>query len=71
MASPRDKAAMASKMDRQWIISSATLCFAALLFCVAMTAGARAQTFTMLVSFDGSNGTTPVTPLAQGRDGNL
>jgi uncharacterized repeat protein (TIGR03803 family) len=40
---------------------------------VASSGASRAQTFTELLSFDGSNGSSPAYPqlLAQGRDGNL
>src|SRR5258708_714310 len=42
------------------------------LFCLAMTAGATAQTFTMLLDFNGSNGRMPyLSSLIQGTDGNL
>src|SRR5437667_98828 len=44
--------------------------FAVLLFCAAAIASSG-QTFTTLLSFDGSNGSNPVSPLVQGFDGNL
>jgi uncharacterized repeat protein (TIGR03803 family) len=44
----------------------------ALLLSLALAAGARAQTFTTLLSFDGSNGRGPyLTSPIQGFDGNL
>jgi uncharacterized repeat protein (TIGR03803 family) len=42
-----------------------------LLFCAAATIGSFAQTFTTLVSFDGSNGGNPQQALVQGLNGNL
>jgi uncharacterized repeat protein (TIGR03803 family) len=62
---------MASKMKSQSISDSVTLGFAVLVFWAAIAVAAQAQTFTTLVNFDGSNGTTPDMPLVQGRDGNL
>jgi uncharacterized repeat protein (TIGR03803 family) len=62
---------MISRMKRQSIAGFVTLCFAVLLFCTAAAITAQAQTFTTLVNFDGSNGTTPDAPLVQGGDGNL
>jgi uncharacterized repeat protein (TIGR03803 family) len=43
---------------------------AVLLFCAAAIASAG-QTFTTLLSFDGINGSNPVSPVVQGFDGNL
>ncbi len=41
-------------------------------FCLAIVAGATAQTFTTLVNFDGTNGEMPyLSSLIQGTDGNL
>src|ERR1700729_268877 len=45
---------------------------AILLFCLAMTVGMTAQTFTTLLDFNGSNGADPYYgSLVQGTDGNL
>jgi len=40
-------------------------------FCIATTIVSAAQTFTTLVTFDGTNGELPVWPLLQGADGKL
>ena len=56
---------MTSKIKRQSIAGFVTLCFDVLLFCAAAAIAAQAQTFTPLVNFDGTNGTTPDTPLVQ------
>jgi uncharacterized repeat protein (TIGR03803 family) len=44
---------------------------AAFLFCVPAAIVSPAQTFTTLISFNGTDGSQPVAGLAQGRDGNL
>lgn len=45
---------------------------AVLLFCLTMTVGVTAQTFTTLLDFDGTNGRMPyLSSLIQGTDGNL
>src|SRR5437868_10858826 len=44
---------------------------ALLLLCCAMVVVSPAQTFTPLLSFNGTNGADPVAPLVQGLDGNL
>ena len=41
------------------------------LLCLATAMGALAQTFTTIVNFNGSNGSTPYDSLVQGTDGNL
>ena len=40
-------------------------------FCMAMVTPSRAQTFTVLKRFTGTNGAIPLAPLVQGLDGNL
>jgi uncharacterized repeat protein (TIGR03803 family) len=44
---------------------------AAFLFCAAAATGSSGQTFTTLVSFDGTNGSSPVASVTQGTDGDL
>jgi uncharacterized repeat protein (TIGR03803 family) len=50
---------------------SAALMLTTLMLVVAATAGATAQTFKMLHSFDGKDGANPSTGLVQATDGNL
>jgi uncharacterized repeat protein (TIGR03803 family) len=53
-------------------VRSAALLFCALIFCALMPLAASAQTFTSLLSFTGSNGSSPfMGVLTQGVDGNL
>jgi uncharacterized repeat protein (TIGR03803 family) len=46
-------------------------CFAALLLCIATTAGSQAQTLTTLVNFDFADGAYPAAILSQAIDGNF
>jgi uncharacterized repeat protein (TIGR03803 family) len=64
--------------DRNWIwrmrlaAASAALAFAAVLvLAVLATQSAQAQVFTVLASFDGTNGVSPAAGLVQATNGNL
>ncbi len=58
---------MKTHKDRGWAVVAIAVMFAAL----SSPGMSTAQTFNLLLQFDGSNGASPVAGLAQGLDGNL